>query len=148
MSSRRCPCGHELDSTGEPDLYQCIAGAIYGPCTSDECGGVCESVADCARVSGCCDPVAPLDDPRYQPKHPPVGDTIPDVVARWGTASQLRWFRRFGKDLGTRKDWGLYHCQSEHHLDLCCYSCADDTLTGHGVTEDGYCCCRDERLRR
>lgn len=147
MSSRSCPCGHELDSSGDPDLYQCIAGEIYGPCTADECGGVCEAVAECKRMSGCCDPVAPLDDPRYQPKHPPVGTSIPAVVVKWGAASQLRWFRRFGKQLGVRKDWGLYYCQSAHHLDLCCYNCADDDMTGHSMGGD-YCCCRDDRMKR
>jgi hypothetical protein len=88
--------------------------------------------------------VAPLDDPAYVPKHPPVDGSIPDVVARWGAASQLRWFRRFGPDLGIRKDWGLYHCHSEYHLGLCCTSCWDEAHTG--VMQDGYCCCHDDRI--
>jgi hypothetical protein len=30
------------------DLWACIDGTIYGPCTADNCGGVCE-------VDGYCD---------------------------------------------------------------------------------------------
>lgn len=90
---------------------------------------------------------APLGDPTYQPKHPPVGGQIPDVVAKWGPRSQLRWFRRFGAELGRRKDWDQYFCQSEHHRDLCCYSCGDEGdqgVQGWGL----HCCCRDDRIRR
>lgn len=88
-----------------------------------------------------------LDDPAYRPEHPPVGGQIPDVVAKWGPRSQLRWFRRFGAELGRRKDWDRYYCQSDRHRDLCCYSCADEGDLGvQGFGE--YCCCQDERMRR
>lgn len=89
--------------------------------------------------------LAPLDDPTYQPEHPPVAGQIPDVVAKWGPPSQVRWFRRFGAELGLRRDWDRYYCQSEHHRDLCCYSCEDEGE--RGTQGCGYCCCRDERIR-
>ncbi|MFC1418541.1 hypothetical protein [Streptacidiphilus cavernicola] len=49
-TSEHCPCGH-----GHPDLYQCIGGWIYGPCDHEDCGGVCETVAECKGLPGCCD---------------------------------------------------------------------------------------------
>ncbi len=90
---------------------------------------------------------APLEDPNYVPVHPPVNGIIPGVVAKWGPRSQLRWFRRFGPDLGVRKDWDLYYCYSEHHSGLCCFSCGDEAEMGTGVAQDGWCCCRDERTK-
>ena len=32
-----CPCGHPMN-----DVYLCINGRIYGPCSSEECNGVCD----------------------------------------------------------------------------------------------------------
>lgn len=92
--------------------------------------------------------IAPLEDPAYEPKHPPIDGQVPDVVARFGSRTQLRWFRRFGDQLGVRKDWGDYYCQSEHHRGLCCSSCYGEYLDGYqggGVMMDGWCCCQDER---
>ncbi|MFC1410484.1 hypothetical protein ACEZCY_14590 [Streptacidiphilus sp. N1-12] len=53
-ADRWCPCGHPLDHLGFPDLYACISGEVYGPCTSDECGGMCETTAACTAAPGCC----------------------------------------------------------------------------------------------
>ncbi len=88
----------------------------------------------------------PLEDPAYQPEHPPIGRDIPDVIAKWGPRSQLRWFQRYGRQLGARKDWHLYYCTSPHHRGLCCFSCDDELEHGIGVQMDGWCCCRDERI--
>ena len=91
--------------------------------------------------------LAPLDDPAYVPEHPPVDGQIPDVVAKWGPRSQVRWFRRFGSELGRRRDWDSFYCHSEHHRGLCCTSCWEDGDLGVLGTGD-YCCCQDERMRR
>jgi hypothetical protein len=32
-----CPCGHPLN-----DAYRCLNGRIYGPCSSEDCDGVCD----------------------------------------------------------------------------------------------------------
>lgn len=90
--------------------------------------------------------LAPLDDPTYRPQHPPNNSEVPDIIAKWGPRSQLRWFRRFGQQLGARKDWDRYHCQSEHHRGLCCLPCDDEYEAGVGVMMDGWCCCRDQRI--
>jgi hypothetical protein len=90
--------------------------------------------------------VAPLDDPTYEPKHPPVGGGIPAVVAKWGPRSQLRWFRRFGRQLGLRRDWDQYYVHSEHHRGVCCFSCEEEAWHGEGAMLDGWCCCHDGRL--
>ncbi|MET9086148.1 hypothetical protein ABZX77_30455 [Streptomyces sp. NPDC004237] len=89
---------------------------------------------------------APLDDPTYTPQHPPVDGQVPAVVAKWGPRSQIRWFRRFGRELAPRRDWSQYHVHSEHHLGTCCDSCFDEYLDGTGVQLDGWCCCRDQRI--
>lgn len=36
-------CNDEIDS----DWYMCIGGVVYGPCTSEWCGGVCEAAYSC-----------------------------------------------------------------------------------------------------
>ena len=111
---------------------------------------------------------APLDDPTYEPVHKPVRGRVPEVVARWGMRSQLRWFRRYARDLQAQRDklqwvpsrsrpgryeregesgWtpiGEYWCHSEHHKGPCCYSCEEESA--YGVMQDGWCCCRDERI--
>lgn len=91
--------------------------------------------------------VAPLDDPTYVPLHPPTNGQIPEVVAKWGMRSQLRWFRRFGSQLGQRTDWDRYYCTSEYHRGICCTSCWDEYQDGYGVMMDGRCCCHDQRPR-
>lgn len=91
--------------------------------------------------------LAPLDDPAYEPQHPPVAGQIPDVVAKWGPRSQVRWFRRFGHELGVRRDWDLYYCHTDRHRGLHCFSCEEEGDLG--VQGCGnYCCCRDEGIRR
>lgn len=87
---------------------------------------------------------APLDDPTYTPAHPPADGKIPKVVAKWGARSQLRWFRRFSDQLGRRRDWDRFYCQSERHRGFCCTSCFDEYQDGYGVMVDGWCCCRSE----
>lgn len=86
--------------------------------------------------------LTPLTRPDYQPKHPPVDGKIPDVVARWGKASQLRWFRRFWKEIGPLESLGAFWCTSEHHRGPCCPPCQGED---GGVVADGYCCCQDTR---
>lgn len=88
---------------------------------------------------------APLNDPTYVPAHPPVDGRVPDVVAKWGQRSQLRWFRRFRSDLAPSGDLSRYFCQSEHHRGPCCSSCESEAEDGFGIWVDGWCCCRDER---
>ncbi|MFF4661950.1 hypothetical protein [Streptomyces sp. NPDC001282] len=88
----------------------------------------------------------PLEQDSYRPKHPPLGTHVPEVVAKWGKRSQLRWFARFGTQLGTRKDWGKWYCASPRHRGLCCFGCEDEAQHGYGVQVDGFCCCRDERV--
>jgi hypothetical protein len=93
--------------------------------------------------------LTPLEDPDYKPKHPPVDGKIPDIVARWGKTSQLRWFERYANDLNPRQTWSVYWCQSEFHRGLCCTSCygeLEDGYHGGGVMADGWCCCRDSRM--
>lgn len=84
----------------------------------------------------------PLEDPTYTPAHPPINGQVPDVVAKWSPRSQLRWFLRFGKQLGGRKDWERFYCASEHHRGFCCTSCWDEFEASTGVMMDGWCCCR------
>jgi hypothetical protein len=87
------------------------------------------------------DRAAPLNDPAYQPKHPPVDGWVPSVVSRWSARSQLRWFRRFWGTIDTRtvRDWGVYYVESLSHAGPCCGSCWDDQEYGSGV--DDRCCC-------
>lgn len=93
---------------------------------------------------------APLDDPAYEPKHPPINGKVPDVVAKWGPRSQLRWFRRYRHKVGAQpvSVWNAHYCTSEHHLGQCCTSCEQEYLDGyHGsVASDGWCCCKDDRV--
>ncbi|MER6350647.1 hypothetical protein ABT186_02025 [Streptomyces sp. NPDC001634] len=91
--------------------------------------------------------IAPLDDPAYEPKHPPVGGRIPDVVAKWGPRSQLRWFRRFRDQLTAYWDSYDYYSETEHHRGGCCDSCMEDAAAGYEDLPD-VCCCyalRDEK---
>lgn len=90
--------------------------------------------------------IAPLDDPAYEPKHPPVNGWVPDVVAKWGPRSQLRWFGRF-RDQLAYWDPGNYYSETEHHRGGHCDSCMQDAAMGYRDLPDGYCCCYDERMR-
>lgn len=90
--------------------------------------------------------LAPLEDPTYTPVHQPVGGVIPPVIARWGVASQRRWFHRFQKALNQSQDWDLFYCFTGNHRGGCCWSCQSDAEEGYGVTLDfGWCCCLTER---
>jgi hypothetical protein len=94
--------------------------------------------------------INPLENPNYVPEHPPVNGLIPNVVARFGMRTQIRWFKRFWRQID-RTDLTAYHCQSEHHLGPCCTSCIgeyNDGYQGGGVMVDGYCCCHDDRIER
>lgn len=85
--------------------------------------------------------LAPLDDPRYEPKYPPVNGGVPHVVSMWGPRSQLRWFRRFRDQLDARwVDWARYYCISLEHRGGCCVSCLDDEMEGYGGYGSGCCC--------
>lgn len=85
---------------------------------------------------------APLDDPQYEPEHPPVDGRIPPVVAKFGPATQVRWFRRFLKDLKPPVEWGRFHVHSVEHLGPCCTSCDEDDMLGYGSMSPDFCCCR------
>lgn len=92
--------------------------------------------------------IAPLDNPAYEPKHPPVNGRVPAVVAKWGPRSQVRWFRRFQDEVADQPDtvWNAHYCHSEHHLGPCCWSCESEAQDGYyDIRSDGWCCCRDER---
>lgn len=85
----------------------------------------------------------PLEDPNYTPEHPPVDGRIPPVVAKWGKASQLRWFRRFNHQLSeylTAQELASFWCSSEEHRGLCCFSCLDEKWEGYYDSEP-HCCC-------
>lgn len=90
---------------------------------------------------------APLEDPTYRPKYPPVDGRIPAVVERWGPRSQVRWFRRFGEQLGSRPVavWDRYYVDSVAHRGLCCTSCLDDEYEGYGGYSSG-CCCKAKEV--
>lgn len=45
-----CPCGHAVGC----EMTRCIAGRVYGPCSSDVCGGVCEFEGDCPSADCKC----------------------------------------------------------------------------------------------
>lgn len=90
--------------------------------------------------------LAPLDDPTYEPKHPPMNGGVPDVVAKWGPRSQVRWFRRFALHLDKRRDRDQYYCANALHRGMCCHSCEEEFWEySTGVMMDGYCCCKGAR---
>jgi hypothetical protein len=104
-------------------------------------------------------PIAPLEDPRYEPIHQPTNGAIPAVVAKWGPKSQIRWFNRFRATIRQQRDaltagerqarplhLDQYYCDSEYHLGPCCYSCSEEASYGTGVRYDGWCCCHDQRM--
>jgi hypothetical protein len=82
----------------------------------------------------------PLEDPAYGPAHPPLPDgSVPDVVEKWGAASQVRWFERFLPALRPQRPdyWVRFYIASVHHRGQCCESCVQD-----GEVFDDVCCCR------
>lgn len=81
--------------------------------------------------------LAPLEDPTYEPKHPPINGQPPDVVAKWGPRSQVRWFRRFHGSV-TIRDWRRFFVMSIEHRDVCCQACFDPDEYWDGEE----CCCR------
>lgn len=91
---------------------------------------------------------APLEDPAYVPEHPPVDGNVPDIVAKWGPRSQLRWFDRYRDQLKPQPHarWALFYVHSEAHRGLCCDSCLDDEAMGYGSDIDE-CCCQALRAR-
>lgn len=86
---------------------------------------------------------APLDDPDYEPKHPPQNGIVPAVVARWAAASQIRWFSRFRTVLAKRQDWSLFHAESPLHKDWCCWRCRDVEYW-----DGDECCCRGYEVKK
>jgi hypothetical protein len=88
--------------------------------------------------------MTPLEDPAYSPANPPVDGRVPDVVAKWGPASQLRWFNRYRSQLEPMPpaEWDRFYCTTDDHRGSCCSSCSDDYLNGYSYV-DG-CCCRAE----
>lgn len=51
MTPSRCPCDHQLDG-----YYRCLNGLIYGPCSNEDCYGVCaDDYGNCKSLEGCCD---------------------------------------------------------------------------------------------
>lgn len=89
-------------------------------------------------------PPSPLEDPTYEPAHQPVRGGVPDVVARWGPRSQLRWFDRFRAGLNPQRAeyWSRFYCSSLQHRGGCCPSCLDDEWNGYRDWDEGTCCCR------
>jgi hypothetical protein len=84
----------------------------------------------------------PLENPRYVPLHPPVNGGVPDVIARWGMRSQLRWFQRFGRQLTVRSpDVEEYWCTSLEHRGMCCSGCGMEWDADGIDPTDGYACC-------
>lgn len=89
--------------------------------------------------------LAPLEDPKYVPAHPPVNGVPPDVVEKWGARSQLRWFNRFRDQLTVRliTVWDRFYCASTEHRGMCCTSCKADWWDfGPIYTPDDTCCCK------
>jgi hypothetical protein len=88
--------------------------------------------------------MAPLEDPRYEPKHPPRGGYVPAVIDKWGPRSQLRWFVRFRRQLNPlpTSERARYYCDSLDHRGWCCDSCMDDWGEGYSSPPDGTCCCK------
>jgi hypothetical protein len=83
---------------------------------------------------------SPLNEPDYEPEHPPVDGLVPDVVRRWGQRSQLRWFFRFRREL-RGQDLDDLWVESAYHTGWCCSSCQEEFWEGYGPMLDGWCCC-------
>lgn len=91
---------------------------------------------------------SPLNRHDHMPVVVPTEGVIPEVVARWGPRSQLRWFNRFVRTLSPRpmSEWNRYHVQSLSHTGLCCDSCLEDVSEGYEPPDAGLCCCRGVRV--
>lgn len=89
----------------------------------------------------------PLADASYRPRHVPIDGRVPDVVAKWGPRSQLRWFRRFGAELRPLRaeEWTRFYCDSTQHRGLCCSSCLQDEEIEGAPVYDDFCCCEGYR---
>lgn len=92
--------------------------------------------------------IPPLEDPGYEPVHRPENGKPPAIVAKWGAASQVRWFRRFwaSKELAllTEQELAPFHCHSTEHKGACCLSCEYDAYDGYSGSNAG-CCCRSPK---
>ena len=88
---------------------------------------------------------APLDDPTYAPKYPPLpSGGIPAEVERFGPRTQVRWFDRFGFGLGAKPPavWDRYYVTSVLHRGNCCESCMEDQRSGYSdLGDENDCCC-------
>lgn len=49
MTGEECPCGHPIG-----DDYLCVGRYVYGPCSDEHCGGVCEIDKDCTSADCAC----------------------------------------------------------------------------------------------
>jgi len=47
-TSSGCPCGHDLSG-----YYMCLNGRIYGPCSDENCGGVCDDTHGRCHSENC-----------------------------------------------------------------------------------------------
>lgn len=85
--------------------------------------------------------MTPLEDPDYEPRHPPVGSRIPLVVQKWGAPSQMRWFARYGSALGRLPydAWDRHYVSTDKHRGLCCHRCDEEIWYGDD------CCCKASR---
>ena len=92
----------------------------------------------------------PLDDPAYTPQYLPVAGMVPSAVARWGAASQLRWFRRFRGQITPMRgeEWARFFCVSAAHRGQHCDSCLDDLEDGFDNRPESLCCCYAAREQR
>lgn len=86
----------------------------------------------------------PLEDLDYKPRYLPVNGKPNPAVAKWGPASQLRWFRRFWGTVEMPMlfdgDLADFYCSSTEHKGACCPSCIDEQESGYFYIDD--CCCR------
>jgi hypothetical protein len=105
------------------------------------------------------DQLPPLEDPDYQPVHVPVHGRPPELVAKWGPRSQLRWFRRFYPELyayvrgmkfpGLASDIANdYYCHSLEHKGPCCGSCISEEEDLGLRPYDDHCCCHGYNAAR
>lgn len=90
--------------------------------------------------------VPPLEDPDYDPAYKPVAGKAPSVIAKWGAASQRRWFERFRNDVKmTHQEWDQFFVNSSEHRGLCCESCMTEEEHFGVPVFDDHCCCNGSR---
>lgn len=67
---------------------------------------------------------------------------IPETVAEWEPAEQLRWFEVHTAEIGAQLSsvWDRYYCVTVKHCGLCCESCQDDADMGYSELDE--CCCK------